>query len=65
MSQQSEPEPETAGPVHLTKHERWALGWAINDQIDGGHGEHPTVKEVIKVLRGLLARATVSDTPEG
>jgi hypothetical protein len=36
--------------------ERKAIEWSINDQIAGGHQDHPTVKAVIAVLRALLAR---------
>ena len=40
----------------LTDAEREAIEWSINDQIAGGHQDHPTVKAVISVLRGLLER---------
>jgi hypothetical protein len=40
----------------LTHEEREAIEWSINDQIAGGHQDHPTVKAVIAVLRALLAR---------
>jgi hypothetical protein len=36
--------------------EREAIEWSINDQIAGGHQDHPTVKAVIAVLRALLER---------
>jgi hypothetical protein len=40
----------------LTDAEREAVEWSINDQIAGGHQDHPTVKAVIATLRGLLER---------
>lgn len=40
----------------LTDEEREAIEWSINDQIEGGHQNHPTVKEVIVTLRTLLER---------
>lgn len=40
----------------LTEAERAAIEWSINDQIAGGHQDHPTVKAVIATLRGLLGR---------
>lgn len=49
--------------LQLTDDEMWAITWSIDDQIDGGHGNHPTVKEVIKVLRKLLKRANATWTP--
>ena len=42
--------------LRLTADERRAIEWSINDQIEGGHQDHPTVKDVIATLRGLLAR---------
>lgn len=42
--------------LRLTDAEREAVAWSINDQIEGGHQEHPVVKEVIATLRGLLER---------
>ena len=43
-------------PPTLTDAEREAIEWSINDQIAGGHQDHPTVKAVIAVLRALLER---------
>ncbi|WP_353208458.1 hypothetical protein [Sphingorhabdus sp.] len=40
----------------LTDEEREAIEWSINDQIEGGHQNHPIVKEVIVTLRTLLER---------
>lgn len=40
----------------ITDEEREAVEWSINDQIAGGHQDHPTVKAVIATLRGLLER---------
>ena len=40
----------------LTAEERAAVEWSINDQIEGGHEDHPIVKEVIVTLRKLLER---------
>ena len=40
----------------LTDAERAAVEWSITDQIEGGHQDHPTVKEVIVTLRNLLER---------
>jgi hypothetical protein len=40
----------------LTDAEREAVEWSITDQIEGGHQDHPTVKEVIVTLRNLLER---------
>ena len=42
--------------LRLTEEEREAIEWSINDQVDGGHQEHPVVKNVIATLRGLLKR---------
>ena len=40
----------------LSESELSAIRWAINDQIDGGHAEHPTVAGVIRDLQGILNR---------
>jgi hypothetical protein len=40
----------------LTDAEREAVTWSINDQIEGGHQDHPVVKEIIATLRNLLER---------
>ena len=45
-----------AGEPTLTDSEREAVEWSITDQIEGGHQDHPTVKEVIVTLRNLLER---------
>lgn len=45
-----------AGLPTLTDAERDAIEWSINDQIEGGHQNHPVVKEIIATLRALLAR---------
>jgi hypothetical protein len=40
----------------LTDEEREAVEWSINNQIDGGHQDHPIVNAVIVTLRKLLER---------